>query len=187
MSESRPIPTAFTRQVGIDVPLICGAMYPCSNPELIAAVSAAGGIGIVQPISMIYVHGHDLRDGLRKIRETTDRPIGFNAIVEKSVKAYEDRMRGWVDVALEEGVTAFDTSLGGLGGCPIMSGASGNIPTEDFVNLCQESDIATGTSLAGVRAASERLQQFLERSLPSRILQAGTRSELYEKNRLSAP
>ncbi|MBT3224149.1 MAG: nitronate monooxygenase, partial [Proteobacteria bacterium] len=34
--------TAFTRQVGIEVPLICGAMYPCSNPELIAAVSDAG-------------------------------------------------------------------------------------------------------------------------------------------------
>ena len=60
--------TAFTRSVGIEVPLICGAMYPCSNPELIAAVSAAGGIGIVQPISMVYVHGHDLRDGMRMIR-----------------------------------------------------------------------------------------------------------------------
>ncbi|MCH7779351.1 MAG: nitronate monooxygenase, partial [Acidobacteria bacterium] len=79
-------------------------MYPCSNPELIAAVSAAGGIGIVQPISMIYVHGHDLRDGLRMIRSITDKPIGFNALIEKSVRAYEERMRGWVDVALEEGV-----------------------------------------------------------------------------------
>ena len=104
--------TAFTRAVGIEVPLICGAMYPCSNPELIAAVSAAGGIGIVQPISMIYVHGHDLRDGLRLIRSMTDKPIGFNAIIEKSVKAYEERMRGWIDVALEEGVRFFVTALG---------------------------------------------------------------------------
>jgi nitronate monooxygenase len=39
------------------VPLVCGAMYPCSNPELVAAVSEAGGIGIVQPISLTYVHG----------------------------------------------------------------------------------------------------------------------------------
>lgn len=104
--------TPFTEQVGIEVPLICGAMYPCSNPELVAAVSAAGGIGIVQPISMIYVHGHDLREGLRKIRAVTDKPVGFNAIVEKSVKAYEERMRGWVDVALEEGVRFFVTALG---------------------------------------------------------------------------
>jgi nitronate monooxygenase len=106
------IDTPFTRHVGIDVPLICGAMYPCSNPELVAAVSEAGGIGIVQPISMIYVYGHELRDGLRKIRALTDKPIGFNAIVEKSSKIYEDRMKKWVAIALEEGVRFFITALG---------------------------------------------------------------------------
>lgn len=104
--------TPFTRQVGIEVPLICGAMYPCSNPELIAAVSEAGGIGIVQPISLRYVHGHDLREGLRLIKRLTDKPIGFNAIVEKSSRIYEDRMRSWVDIALEEGVRFFITALG---------------------------------------------------------------------------
>lgn len=106
------IETAFTAQVGIEVPLICGAMYPCSNPELIAAVSGAGGIGIVQPISMTYVHGHDLREGLRAIRRITDKPIGFNAIVEKSSKVYEDRMKKWIDVALDEDVRFFITALG---------------------------------------------------------------------------
>ena len=48
--------TALTRDAGIAVPLIGGAMFPCSNPELVAAVSEAGGIGIVQPLSMVYVH-----------------------------------------------------------------------------------------------------------------------------------
>ena len=104
--------TPFTRQVGVEVPLICGAMYPCSNPELIAAVSAAGGIGVIQPISMTFVHKHDLREGIRWIRAQTDRPIGFNAIVEKSSKVYEDRMRKWIDIALEEGVRFFITALG---------------------------------------------------------------------------
>ena len=47
--------TPLTRDAGIRVPLICGAMYPCSNPELVAAVSEAGGIGIVQPMSLVYV------------------------------------------------------------------------------------------------------------------------------------
>lgn len=105
--------TPLTRALGIEVPLICGAMYPCSNAELIAAVSEAGGIGIVQPISTVYVHGHDnLRAGLARIRELTGKPIGFNAIVEKSVRAYEERMRRWVDEALEEGVRFFITALG---------------------------------------------------------------------------
>jgi len=91
---------------------VCGAMYPCSNPELVAAVSEAGGIGIVQPISLTYVHGHDLRGGLRLIRSLTGKPIGMNALIEQSSKAYRERMERWIDVALEEGLRFFVTSLG---------------------------------------------------------------------------
>jgi nitronate monooxygenase len=104
--------TALTRAAGIEVPLLCGAMYPCSNPELVAAVSEAGGLGIVQPISLAYVHGHDLESGLRAIRALTAKPIGFNVIVEKSARAYEDRMRRWFDVALEAGIRFAVTALG---------------------------------------------------------------------------
>lgn len=104
--------TAFTRQVGIEVPLICGAMYPCSNPELVAAVSEAGAIGIVQPISLTYVHGHDYREGLRYIRTLTAKPIGMNALIEQSSQRYRERMERWIDISLEEGVRFFVTSLG---------------------------------------------------------------------------
>jgi nitronate monooxygenase len=104
--------TAFTRQTGVRVPLVGGPMYPCSNPELVAAVSEAGGLGVVQPISLTYVHGHEFRAGLRYIRSLTAKPIGFNALIEASNKAYLDRMRRWIDVALEEGVRFFITSLG---------------------------------------------------------------------------
>jgi len=104
--------TPLTRQLGIEVPLICGAMYPCSNAELVAAVSAACGIGVVQPLSMIYVYRQDLRDGLRLIRRTTDKPIGMNVLIEQSSKFYLERMRRYVDIAIEEGVRFFVTSLG---------------------------------------------------------------------------
>ena len=104
--------TALTRDTGIEVPLICGAMYPCSNPELVAAASDAGAIGIVQPISLTYVHGWDFREGLRHIRSLTDRPIGFNALIEASSDTYAERMDRWIDIALEEGVRFFVTSLG---------------------------------------------------------------------------
>lgn len=107
----RPV-TLLLRQLGIEVPLICGAMYPCSNPELVAAVSEAGGIGVVQPISLVHVHRRDLREGLREIRRLTGKPIGFNALVEQSSRVYLDRMSRWVDVALEEGVRFFVTALG---------------------------------------------------------------------------
>ena len=102
----------FTGQLGIEVPLICGPMYPCSNPELVAAVSEAGGIGVVQPLSLTYVHGHDYREGLRLIRRLTSKPIGFNALIEASSKTYMDRMTRWVDISLEEGIRFFITSLG---------------------------------------------------------------------------
>lgn len=104
--------TPLTRHTGITVPLICGAMYPCSNPELVAAVSDAGGIGIVQPISLTYVYGYDFREGLRLIRRLTQKPIGVNALIEGSSKVYRNRMSRWIDIALEEGIRFFITSLG---------------------------------------------------------------------------
>ena len=112
MNAANPLQSALTRHAGIEVPLICGAMYPCSNPELVAAVSDAGGIGIVQPASLTYVHGHDYREGLRYIRSLTNGPIGLNALIESSSRTYHERMVGWVDTALEEGVRFFVTSLG---------------------------------------------------------------------------
>jgi len=88
-------------------------MYPCSNPELVAAVSAAGGIGIVQPISLTYVHGHDFREGLRLIRRLSGgKPFGMNALIEQSSRTYHEKMVKWVEIALEEGVRFFVTSLG---------------------------------------------------------------------------
>ncbi len=102
----------LTQLAGIEVPLLCGAMYPCSNPELVAAVSEAGALGIVQPLSLVYVHGHDFRGGLRYIRSLTSRPFGVNILVEKTIKSYEERMRHYLEIALQEGVRFFVTALG---------------------------------------------------------------------------
>ncbi|HYQ71707.1 MAG TPA: nitronate monooxygenase [Gammaproteobacteria bacterium] len=107
-----PAQTALTRALGIELPLICGAMYPCSNPELVAAVSEAGAIGIVQPLSLTYVHGHDFREGLRYIRRLTRKPIGVNLIIEQSSRKYLARVQQWLDIALEEQVPFLVTALG---------------------------------------------------------------------------
>jgi len=101
------------RHAHVAVPIICGPMYPCSNPELVGAVSAAGGLGIVQPISLTYVHGHQYRAGLQLIaRLAQGRPFGLNALIEASSTTYHNRMVRWVEIALEEGVRFFLTSLG---------------------------------------------------------------------------
>ena len=104
--------TSLTSQLGIEVPLIAGAMYPCSNPELVAAVSEAGGIGVVQPLSLSYVYGYPFQEGLELIRRLTSKPIGLNVILERSNRAYQARMERWVDEALALGIRFFVTSLG---------------------------------------------------------------------------
>ena len=105
--------TPFSRALQIQYPIICGAMYPCSNPELVAAASRGGGIGIVQPLSLLYAHGYEMRAGLKLIRSLAgDKPFGFNVLTEQSSKIYMDRMRRWVDIACEEGCRFFVTALG---------------------------------------------------------------------------
>lgn len=104
-----PIKTKFTEQVGIEYPIICGAMYPCSSPGLVASVSDAGGIGIVQPMSFIYVRRLDFRAALQSIRQITSKPYGLNIIL---VPGYEDRLQTWTEIALEEGCRFFITALG---------------------------------------------------------------------------
>ena len=102
----------FLKHTNAKYPIICGAMYPCSNPELVAAASEGGGIAIVQPVSLTFVHGYDLREGIKYIRSLTNKPIGFNALIEKGSKKYLDRMSDWIDIALEENIRFFVTSLG---------------------------------------------------------------------------
>ncbi|WP_230467627.1 NAD(P)H-dependent flavin oxidoreductase [Lujinxingia vulgaris] len=103
----------FLAHTGARVPVICGAMYPCSNPELVGAVVAAGAVAVVQPLSIAFAHRLDLRQSLREIQaQNQGGAVGFNALVEKSSKIYEERMRKWIDIALEEGVRFFVTALG---------------------------------------------------------------------------
>ena len=103
----------FTQKLGITVPVIGGAMFPCSNPELVAAVSAAGGIGVVQPVSLTFVHGHDFAKGLQYINSLAgNKPIGMNLLIEKSSQSYLEKNKRWLDVALEAGVKFFITALG---------------------------------------------------------------------------
>ena len=147
--------TALTKHAGITVPLIGGAMYPCSNPELVAAVSAAGGIGIVQPVSLTYVHGYDFREGLRYIRSLTDRPIGFNALIEKSSRRYHERMSRWLDIALEEGIRFFVTSLGKPDWVVERVGSVGGVVYHDVTER-KWAEKAVDAGVAGLIAVNER-------------------------------
>ena len=85
----------------------------------------------------------------------------------------------------QAGIDAFDAGLGGLGGCPVFPGATGNVATEDMVNLFEEMGVSTGVDLDKVREASRLIQQFLDRPLPSYVLRVGTTAELFSKAALA--
>jgi hydroxymethylglutaryl-CoA lyase len=79
--------------------------------------------------------------------------------------------------SLQLGYWKFDSSAGGLGGCPYAPGASGNLATEDLVYLLDRLGVATGVSLGALRRASRFVGAALDRSLPSRVLQTGAGEE----------
>ena len=73
---------------------------------------------------------------------------------------------------LDYGVTTFDSSAGGLGGCPYAPGAAGNLATEDLLYLLHGLGIETGVSIDAVASASRFIETKLDHELPSRYLQA---------------
>ncbi|MBS3918638.1 MAG: hydroxymethylglutaryl-CoA lyase [Deltaproteobacteria bacterium] len=75
--------------------------------------------------------------------------------------------------ALQEEVTVFDGSIGGLGGCPYAPGASGNIATEDLVNMLEEMGIETGIDLLKLIECAKYAKEIVQRDLPSHLLSAG--------------
>jgi hydroxymethylglutaryl-CoA lyase len=81
--------------------------------------------------------------------------------------------------AYEAGARRFDAALGGLGGCPFAPGASGNICTEDLVNLCEEVGITTGIDLPHLLHMSRRLPALLGHELPGQVAKAGRNGDLH--------
>jgi hydroxymethylglutaryl-CoA lyase len=74
--------------------------------------------------------------------------------------------------ALRHGVATFDSSAGGLGGCPYAPGATGNLATEDLIYMLDGLGIETGVKLAAVMKASTLIEPAIGHALPSRYLQA---------------
>jgi hydroxymethylglutaryl-CoA lyase len=77
--------------------------------------------------------------------------------------------------ALDLGVTEFDASVGGLGGCPYAPGASGNVATEEVVHMLHDMGYDTGIDLDRLIAAAELAERIVGRTLPSGVLRAGPR------------
>ena len=125
------------------------------------------------------------RTGVREINlaDTTGmaNPITIRSLVQRVYEVFPDmrislHLHDTRGLALanmfagyEAGIRIFDTCTGGLGGCPFVKGAAGNIPTEDAVHMFESMEVATGINIAKLCEAVDFLEDKLERQLPGRM------------------
>jgi hydroxymethylglutaryl-CoA lyase len=81
--------------------------------------------------------------------------------------------------AMALGVTTFDASIGGLGGCPFAPGASGNVCTEDLVHCVHAMGVATGIDLDRLIDTSRHVETIVGRALPGQVIKAGPSTRRY--------
>jgi hydroxymethylglutaryl-CoA lyase len=111
----------------------------------------------------------------RQVRELVRALAGEISLARVALHFHDTYGRALanVQVGYEEGVRAFDASLGGLGGCPYAPGASGNVATEDVVDLFERSGVRTGVDLdALVDVTDWMARDVLKRPLPGRVYRA---------------
>jgi hydroxymethylglutaryl-CoA lyase len=110
----------------------------------------------------------------RKVQAVVELLRREMAEAQLALHFHDTRGLGLANVVagLDMGITTYDSSVGGLGGCPYAPGATGNIATDDLLYMLDEMGIETGISLRGVIDASRYMMQTLGRELPSRYLRA---------------
>lgn len=107
-----------------------------------------------------------------------------SAVPEASLSLHFHNTRGMglVNVAagLELEIDAYESSIGGVGGCPFAPGATGNVCTEDLVHYLHEEGHSTGIDLEPLVCAAWLLEETLGRPLPGQVMRAGKRLRLYD-------
>jgi hydroxymethylglutaryl-CoA lyase len=105
------------------------------------------------------------------VRRMLDAVLPLAGQAAIGLHLHDTRGLGLVNVAagLEMGVRHFDASLGGLGGCPFVPDAAGNIATEETLYLLHAFGFSTGVDIAAVAALSRRLSAFFDRPLTGKL------------------
>jgi isopropylmalate/homocitrate/citramalate synthase len=143
--------------------------------------------GAVEPDRVICLAERCVRAGAREIvfadtigvgvpRQVRELLAGGAQLLPRmGVHLHNTRNTGFANAyaALEAGATVFESSVGGLGGCPFAPRATGNIATEDLVYLLEGEGVDTGVDLDALIGVSEWLEGVLGRALPGQVYRAG--------------
>lgn len=151
--------------VGIATAFVCpfdGNVAPGVVTRLVRSLADAGIRRFTLADTIGKAHPGQIRDTLLAVREVArDAEVGLHLH-----DTYGTGMaNAWV--GLEAGVTAFDASVGGTGGCPFAPGAAGNIATEDLVFLCEAAGVRTGVDLEHLTAVAATLPDLLGHPIDS--------------------
>jgi len=132
----------------------------------------AAGIGLADTTGMANP---------RQVTEILERLMPRFPGIEWTLHTHDTRAMAIPNIlaAMACGVTNFDASIGGLGGCPFAPGASGNVCTEDLVHCLGAMGVATGIDLAKLIDVSKRVQQIIGRPLPGQVMKAGPSTRRY--------
>ena len=172
----RPVAEA-AREAGVGlrayVSTVCGCPYE-------GDVSAAAVVRLVEDLTALGTDEISLGDTIGvgvpgQVRELVRAVAGAVPLERIALHLHDTYGRALANVqaGYEEGVRTFDASLGGLGGCPYAPGASGNVATEDVVDLFERAGLATGVDLDGLVDATAWLEtEVLRRPLPGRVYRA---------------
>jgi hydroxymethylglutaryl-CoA lyase/(R)-citramalyl-CoA lyase len=143
-----------------------GAVDPGRVAELAARVVTAG----TDEVTVADTVGVGVP---RQVHDLVGRLVPLGAPV--GIHLHNTRNTGFANAyaALEAGVTLFDASVGGIGGCPFAPRATGNIATEDLVYLCHGEGVGTGIDLGAVIDVAKWLEPHLGRELEGQVYKAG--------------
>jgi len=150
-----------------------GAVDPGKAVQLATALRAAGCYQVSLGDTVGVANPRQVRDVLALVLAETPAP---------AVAVHFHDTRGTalanIVVALEMGITTIDTALGGLGGCPFAPGASGNVATEDVLNMLEGMGVKTGIDLEKIIDCSSRAASLVGHEMPSRVYRAAIGSRL---------
>lgn len=115
----------------------------------------------------------------KKVKQLVEMVISNFPEVEISLHLHDTQGFGLVNLlaGYNSGVRLFDVATGGLGGCPFVKGAAGNVPAEDVVNLLNEMDIESGVDLRTLCKAVAMIETMLGHRLPGRICRVLRKNE----------
>lgn len=157
-------------RAGIQSALGCGFEGHVDESSVLEIAREFWGLG-VQEINLADTAGlanpRQVFALCSKLRKEVDPDIRL------SLHLHDTRGLGMANMlaGLQAGVRTFDAALGGLGGCPFIPKATGNIATEDAAYTCEELGLTTGINWRSLARETDRLEALFDRKLPSRIAQ----------------